>query len=174
MSEGSEGQSRSLVDQRLVRGFVDHEAIDSVQQLLVRGRLQGCRRPRPGRRTRGQRLCRRKILAVDMRHRRRLAIIRVVAELFLVHSRDLRPHRAHRDFGQLLHFHAVGDEGASALVRFPIVPHAPLFQRGLHLSVVLVGDQVGDGLAEIPQELVAGFGALDHSPGENRHPGRGS
>ena len=107
-----------------------------------------------------------------MRHRRRLAIIRVVAELFFVHARDLRPHRAHRDVSQLLHFHAIGNKRAPALVRFRIVAHAPLFQRRLHLAVVLVGDQIANGLAEIPQELVAGFGAFDHLPGEDRHPGQ--
>ena len=50
--------------------------------------------------------------------------------------------------------------------------HAPLVQRGLQLAVMLVGDQVANGLAEVPQEPVAGFGAFHHLPGENRHPGQ--
>ena len=41
------------------------------------------------------------------------------------------------------------------------------------LAVVFVGDEIGDGLAEVPQEAVAGFGALDHAAGKHGHPGCG-
>ena len=118
------------------------------------------------------RLRRGQVLTVDMRHRRRFAIIGVVAVLLLVHARRLRPHGAHGHFVELLHFHAIGHKGAPALVRFAVMAHAPLMQRCLQLAVMLVRDQIANGLAEVPQEPVAGFGAFHYLPGENRHPGQ--
>ncbi|EEF23102.1 conserved hypothetical protein, partial [Ricinus communis] len=36
-----------------------------------------------------------------------------------------------------------------------------------------VRDQVGDGTAEVPQEAVAGLGAIDHAPAQHRQPRQG-
>ena len=119
---------------------------------------------------RGHRFGRCDILPIDVRDGCRFAIVRVIAELSFVHAGLLRPHRAHRNVVKLLHFHAVGDEGASVLMRFAVVAHAAFFQRSLHLSVVLVGRQVGDGLAQVPQKVVAGLRALHDAPGEHRQP----
>ena len=47
LSERSERQTGSFSDQRLVGRLVNDETIDSVQQFLVGGGLEGCRRPRP-------------------------------------------------------------------------------------------------------------------------------
>ena len=107
-----------------------------------------------------------------MSHGCRLAIIRVVTECFLVHSRDLGPHGAHGHFVELLHFHAIGHKGAAGLVRLAIVAYVAPMQHGFQLAIVFVGDEVANGLAEVPQELVAGCGALYHLPGQNRHPRR--
>ena len=65
---------------------------------------------------------RREVLSVDVRHRCGLAIVGVVAVRRVVHARGLRPHGAHGNFVELLHFHAVGDEGAADFVRLAVVP----------------------------------------------------
>ena len=143
-------QARCLAHERLVSRLVNHKAVDPVEQLLVRGRLQCSGRPGPRRGSRRQRLGRGQVLTIDMRHRRRFPVIRVVAVLLVVHARDLGPHCAHGHFVELLHFHAISDKGASTLVRFPIMAHAPLMQRGLQLAVMLVRNEIPDGLAKIP------------------------
>ena len=42
-------------------------------------------------------------------------------------------------------------------VRLAIVAHAALFERSLDLAVVFVGGKIGDRLAKVPQELIAGL-----------------
>ena len=119
------------------------------------------------------RLRRREVLAVDVRHRGRLPIVRVVAETALLFTPGACVHIALIGMSsQLLHLHAIGDEGAAALVRLAVVADAALLERGLHLAVVLVRHQVGDRLAQIPQETVAGLGALDHRPARTGSQGR--
>ena len=139
-----------------MRRLVNHEAIDSVEQFLVGGGLQRRRRPPPGRGSSGHRFGCGDVLAIDMGHRSRFTIVGVVAVLRLINSGPLRPHRAHGHFVELLYFHAVGDEGASDFVRFAIVAHAAFMERIFQLAVVFVGDQVRDGLAEVPEKTVAG------------------
>ena len=90
----------------------------------------------------------------------------------MIDTRRLGPHCAHGNLVELLHLHAIGDKCPPVLVRLPIVAHPALFQRGFQLAIMLVCDQVGNGLAKIPQEPVARFGAIDHMPRQNRHPGQ--
>ncbi len=68
------------------------------------------------------------VLSVDVRHGSGLAIIGVVAVCGLVDAGLLHPHGAHGNVVELLHFHAVSDEGAARLVRLAVVAHAALFQ----------------------------------------------
>ena len=172
LAEGSEGQSGRLANQRLVGRLVNDEAVDAVEELLVGGGLEGRGRPGPGRGGGGHGFGGGEVLTVDVGDRSGLAIVGVVAELLLVDAGRLGPHGAHGHFVELLDFHAVGDKGAAALVGFAVVAHAALMQRGFQLAVVFVGDQVGDGLAEVPEEAVAGFGAFHHVSGEDGHPGQ--
>ena len=90
----------------------------------------------------------------------------------MVHARRLRPHRAHRHFVHLLHFHAVGHKCAPALVRLAIVRHPALMQHRLQLTVVLGRNQVRNRLAKIPQKPVARRSTLHHTPGQHRQPRR--
>ena len=48
LPEGPEGQAGRLADQGLVRRLVDHDPVDPVQELRVRGRLERRRGPGPG------------------------------------------------------------------------------------------------------------------------------
>ena len=149
-----------------MRRFVNHKAIDSVEQFLISGGLQSGRRPRPWRRCGRQRFRRCDVLAVDVGDGCGFAVIRVVSVLWLIHARSLRPHRAHRHFVHLLHFHTVGNKSAPDFVGFSIVGHAALMKSLFQLAVVLSGNQVCDGLAEVPKKMVARCGTFHDSAGQ--------
>ena len=53
-------------------------------------------------------------------------------------------------------------------MRLAVVGHAAFMQGVFKLPIVLVGDQVADGLAEVPEELVAGLGALPFALDDRR------
>ena len=116
LSEGPERQSRCFPHQRLMCRFMDYETVDSIERFLIGGRLQGCWRPTPRRGRCSQRFGCRDVLSVDVRYRSRFSIVRVVAVLHVVDAGPLRPHRAHRHFVKLLHFHPIGDECASGFM----------------------------------------------------------
>src|SRR5205823_3977905 len=118
---------------------------------LVGCRLQRCRRPCPRRGGGCERLCCRDILTVNVSDGGRFTIVRVVSVLHIIDPRPLRPHRAHWNFVEFLHFHSVSHKSPSALVRFAVVPHAAFVQCLLQLPIVLVRNQVRDGLAEVPE-----------------------
>ena len=156
-----------------MRGLVDDEAVDAVEELLVGGGLEGGGRPGPGRLGSGHGFGGGQILAVDVGHRGGLAVVGVVAELLVVDAGPLGPHGTHGNVVELFDFHAVADKGAAAFVGLAVVAHGAGHEGGLDLAVVLVGDEVGDGLAEVPKEPFAGGGGIDQTPGEDRQPGHG-
>jgi hypothetical protein len=155
-------------------GAVDDEAVDALRELLVGGGLEGGGGPGPRSRGGGHGFGGGEILAVDVGDGSGFAVVGVVAEEFLVDAGRLGPHGGHGDFVELLYFHAVGDEGAAALVRFAVVAEAEVMDGGFDLAVVFVGGKVGDGLAEVPEEFVAGFGGFNDVAGEDRQPGNGA
>ena len=95
LAERAEGEAGRLANQRLVRGFVNDEAVDAVEELLVGGGLEGGGRPGPGRLGSGHGFGGGQILAVDVGHGGGLAIVGVVAVLLVVDSGPLGPHGAH-------------------------------------------------------------------------------
>ena len=69
-----------------------------------------------------------------------------------------------------LHLHAVADERAAALVRLAVVAHAARLQDRGDLVVVVLRQHVRERPPEVPEEAVAGLGALDDAPGEHGQP----
>ena len=140
LPEGPKADAGFLVEEWLMDRSVDDKAIEAHHHFLVGGRLQCRRRPHPcaGRSRHG--FGSDQILPVDVRHRRRLANVRVVAIEFVIDSRLLRPHGRHGNIVAALGLHAVADEGASGLMRLAVVAHAALVKNLRDLVVVIFGD----------------------------------
>ena len=51
--------------------------------------------------------------------------------------------------------------------------HSAFVQNGFKLAIVFRGNQIGNSLAEIPQEAITGFGAFYNMSGKYRQPWRG-
>src|SRR5215470_12965504 len=144
---------------------MNDEAINSVEQFLVGGWLQRGRRPRPGGGCRGQRFSRGDVLAVNVGYGCGLTVVSVVAVLWLIRPRSLRPHGTHRYFVHLLDFHAVGHEGTASFVRFSIVSHAAFVKGFFQLAVVLSGNEIRNCLAKVPKKSIAGCRTFNNAAG---------
>ena len=55
-------------------------------------------------------------------------------------------------------------------MRLAVVAHVALVEDFFEFAVVFCGDEVFNGLAEVPKELVAGFRALDDLAGQDGQP----
>ena len=81
------------------------------------------------------------------------------------------PHRAHRYGGLRFDLHTVGDERSSRLMRLGVARHTARRQDVGQLVVVVLRGQLGQRLAEVPQEAVRGLGALHDAAGQGGQPG---
>ena len=107
---------------------------------------------------------------INMGHRGRLADIGVVVVQLGVNARPLRPHRGHGHVGVPLHLHPVADCGTARLVRLSIHTHAASVERLRNLATVVLRQEIGDRLAEVPQKPIAALGTVDDPPGKYGHP----
>src|SRR5262245_4138595 len=82
------------------------------------------------------------------------------------------PRHAHRDGGAPLYVHAVYNVDAAKFVPLTIAAHAALFEHVRELVIGVLGRHFGDGLAEVPEEPVAGFGAFHYMTDQHREPRR--
>ncbi len=169
LAERPEPEAGDLVVDGLVDRGVDDEAVQPVRHHPVGGRLQRLGRVGPGVAVDGQGLGRDQVLAVDVGDRGGFADVGVVLAAGL--AGPLEPGGAHGDVGQALHVHAVADESPAGLVGFRVAAHIARPQDVGELVVVVLGDEVAQGLAEIPEEPVARLGAFDDPAGQDRQPG---
>ena len=166
---------------RLMGAFVDDEAVDAAGHFPIGHVFQvagmvgigqaALTRSRHG-------FGRRHVLPIEMGHGGGLLVVGVihahVGRTIREHGdpRRRHPHRAHRHLRGTLEVHSVPYEGAAALVGFHVsAQHAVFLAGDLREKRIIVGNQVSERLAPIPQEGVALGRRTDHLAGEHRHPG---
>src|SRR5262245_62156307 len=107
-----------------------------------------------------------------MGHGGGFAEVLVMGMIRSLHRVAASPRHAHWDGGVPLYVHAVYNVDAEKFVPLTIAAHAALFEYVRELVIGVLGRRFGDGLAEVPEELVAGFGAFHYMTDQRREPRR--
>ena len=141
---------------------VEHEAIHALSEPIIADLLQLVRALVSAA---GERFGRHQLLAIDVRRRGRSANVDVILQRRM---QGVYPEFAHRNFDFAFVQQRVFDHFHRHAGRFGVDADAVLVQQFGHRAVMIFREHVGQRAAEIPQETIADFGAVDHAAGERR------
>ncbi len=169
----SKAESRNLVINRLVRGGVDHEPVESGCHSRVGCRLKHGRGEDP--RTvpetvRGEGFGGGDVLAVDVRHGGGLAHVGLEAWIEYAALLVVHPERGHRNLGVPFAVHPVGEVGAVVLMALCVSLHS-VGPEDLVLKVIVVfSHHVSDRPSPVEKKPFGLFGAVQNHSCQSRHP----
>ena len=170
LAEPVQGEAWLEIIQRLVRAFVNYEAVESVGHQQVCPLLEDFRIGAPGIPCLGEGLRGDIFLPVEMGYGGGLPAVGARGSDSEDIGRIARPHCRHRDGGVLLDPHSIGDKSSHKFMGLGVTLETVFFQD-LGKKVIMIDcDKFRNGPAEIPQEPVRRFRRLYHIAGQGRKP----
>ena len=155
------------VQPRLMGVAVEDKSIHTQAELLITQRLQriGIVLPSSGLSDRGERFCRRDVLPVEMGGAG--GLLRVI-NIFI--SGVIDPELAHRDIGKFFAEELIGHRRHADPSGLGSEAHAVLAGELLDLTVVVLGKQISQRAAVVPEKALGLLGRTDDRTGQDWQP----